>query len=67
MTRADLSLDTVIKAHVLRVFELEGRNKTRAARALGIDRRTLYRYLIRSEAFATSSAFAFQSGSSARR
>jgi transcriptional regulator of acetoin/glycerol metabolism len=41
----DLRLESAIRAHVLRVYELSGRNKTEAARLLGIDRTTLYRYL----------------------
>jgi DNA-binding NtrC family response regulator len=42
---ADLSLAAVERAHVDRVLSASGGNKAAAARALGIDRRTLYRHL----------------------
>jgi transcriptional regulator with PAS, ATPase and Fis domain len=38
-------LASIEKAHVLEILSREGGNKTRAARALGIDRRSLYRLL----------------------
>ena len=41
----NLSLAAVERAHVDRVLEASGGNKAAAARALGIDRRTLYRHL----------------------
>lgn len=41
----DWSLDTAIREHALMVLGVKGGNKTEAARALGIDRRTLYRWL----------------------
>jgi DNA-binding NtrC family response regulator len=40
-------LASIEKAHVLDVLRREGGNKARAARALGINRRTLYRLLER--------------------
>jgi two-component system response regulator HydG len=40
-----LPLDEVEKRYVLRVLQLVGDNRSRAAAALGIDRRTLYRRL----------------------
>jgi len=40
-----LSLAAVERAHVDRVLSASGGNKAAAARALGIDRRTLYRHL----------------------
>ena len=38
-------LDEIERAHVIEVLQREGGNKARAARALGIDRRSLYRLL----------------------
>jgi DNA-binding NtrC family response regulator len=38
-----LSLDALTKLHVIRVLKETGGNKVRAAKILGIDRRTLYR------------------------
>jgi DNA-binding NtrC family response regulator len=39
------NLDELERAHVIEVLKREGGNKARAARALGIDRRSLYRLL----------------------
>ncbi len=39
------SLEEVERAHILRVLDIVGGNKTQAARALGLDRKTLYRKL----------------------
>jgi DNA-binding NtrC family response regulator len=44
-----LTLDQMERRHIDRVLKLEHGNKTRAAKLLGIDRRTLYRKLGRSE------------------
>ncbi|MDB4671470.1 sigma-54 dependent transcriptional regulator [Pirellulaceae bacterium] len=38
-------LDTINKMHVVKTYESCGQNKTKAARALGINRRSLYRLL----------------------
>jgi len=43
------SLEEVRKAHVLRMLEAFGRKQGHAARALGIDRKTLSRWLMRWE------------------
>jgi DNA-binding NtrC family response regulator len=43
----DHSLDAAIRRHVLATLKIELGNKTRAARVLKIDRRTLYRMLDR--------------------
>lgn len=40
-----IDLATVTRAHVLAVLEKHAGNKARAARALGINRRSLYRLL----------------------
>jgi len=40
-------LDDVVRYHVARVYEAYGRNKTKAAIALGVDRKTLQRHLAR--------------------
>ncbi|MBC7387561.1 MAG: sigma-54-dependent Fis family transcriptional regulator [Cryobacterium sp.] len=42
-TEAKASLETVERAHILRVLEETGYNKSRASDILGIDRATLYR------------------------
>ena len=41
----DLDLDTLTRDHVLETYRKHSNNKARAARALGIGRRTLYRLL----------------------
>lgn len=41
------TLKQVQRAHVLQVLAEQNGNKTHAARALGVDRRTLYRWLAR--------------------
>jgi hypothetical protein len=45
-----VSLEDLTRAYILAVLESFGGNKTRAARILGIDRRSLYRWLARIEA-----------------
>jgi DNA-binding NtrC family response regulator len=45
--RAGSDLDSVERSHILRVVEAERGNKARAARALGVSRRKLYRLLER--------------------
>jgi DNA-binding NtrC family response regulator len=40
-----LTLDEVERAHIRRILEASGGNKTQAARVLGVDRKTLYRKL----------------------
>jgi DNA-binding NtrC family response regulator len=48
LTNSDTSkLDTIERAHILQVLKQEQGNKSRAARALGIHRRKLYRLLER--------------------
>ena len=42
---ADLSLDSALRAHVLRVYESTGRNQRQTARLLGISRGKLARHL----------------------
>jgi DNA-binding NtrC family response regulator len=42
---SDDDLATVERAHVLEILKREGSNKSRAARALGVNRRSLYRLL----------------------
>ena len=41
----DLDLETLNRIHVEETYERCGKNKTKAARALGINRRSLYRLL----------------------
>ena len=48
------SLFDAERSHVLRAVQQFGGNKTRAAALLGIDRRTLYRRLMRYEAARSS-------------
>lgn len=43
----DETLETLIKSHVLNVYRNKGYNMMQTARALGIGRTTLYRYLRR--------------------
>ncbi len=47
MPRTSQSLDEIEKAHIVEVLQRENGNKARAARALGIHRRKLYRLLER--------------------
>jgi DNA-binding NtrC family response regulator len=49
-----MSLVDLQRSHVLRAVEQVGGNKTRAAALLGIDRRTLYRRLVRYESAGSS-------------
>ena len=44
-----LSLDQIEKRHIQRALKNANGNKTQAAKALGVDRRTLYRKLERYE------------------
>jgi DNA-binding NtrC family response regulator len=44
---ATLSMETVERRHVIRVLEAHGGNRTRAAKVLGLDRKTLQRKLER--------------------
>jgi two-component system response regulator HydG len=44
---ATLSMETVERRHVMRVLEAQGGNRTRAAKILGLDRKTLQRKLER--------------------
>jgi DNA-binding NtrC family response regulator len=46
--KAPVSLDDLEQAYIRRVLESRGGNKAEAARVLGINRRTLYRMLVRS-------------------
>ncbi len=39
----DLTLETVERRHILRVLDMEGGNKSAAARILGVSRKTLER------------------------
>jgi len=41
------SLENVIKSHILKSYELSGKNKSRAANKLGITVKTLYNHLDR--------------------
>ncbi len=45
MKATDVDLDTLTRDHVLETYQRHANNKARAARALGIGRRTLYRLL----------------------
>jgi DNA-binding NtrC family response regulator len=47
-SQAPVSLEDLERAYVRRVLESHGGNKAEAARVLGINRRTLYRMLVRS-------------------
>jgi two-component system response regulator HydG len=47
-----VSLDELEQRYIARVIQLLGGNKARAARLLGLDRRTLYRKLERSDGHA---------------
>lgn len=47
MSAEDFRLETAIRAHVVRVYELTGCNKSETARLLRIDRTTLYNMLAR--------------------
>jgi len=56
-TRNEISrLDEIEKAHIVEVLQRENQNKARAARALGIHRRKLYRLLERYELHAPDAA-----------
>jgi transcriptional regulator with PAS, ATPase and Fis domain len=44
-TQEDVSLASIVKAHILKVYEENGRNKLRASKKLGISNRTLYNHL----------------------
>ncbi len=44
-SNADIDLETLNKLHVVQTYEKCGKNKTKTARALGINRRSLYRLL----------------------
>jgi DNA-binding NtrC family response regulator len=44
-TNGELDLDTLNRLHVVQTYERCAKNKTRTARALGINRRSLYRLL----------------------
>ena len=46
-----LTLDQVSRLHVLRVLEACGGSRSNAARVLRIDRKTLYRNLVRWQIF----------------
>ena len=41
----NVDLETLNRLHVLKIYERYEKNKTRTARALGINRRSLYRLL----------------------
>jgi transcriptional regulator with PAS, ATPase and Fis domain len=45
ITGSDLDLETLNKLHVAQTYEQCGRNKTKTAKALGINRRSFYRLL----------------------
>jgi len=45
LKRTDVDLETLNKLHVVQTYERCDKNKTKAARALGINRRSLYRLL----------------------
>lgn len=44
-TEEDVLLSSVVKAHILKVYEESGRHKTKASRKLGISIKTLYNHL----------------------
>ena len=45
LKKTDVDLETLNKLHVVQTYERCDKNKTKAARALGINRRSLYRLL----------------------
>ena len=45
INNGDVDLDTLNRLHVVQTFERCGKNKTKTAQALGINRRSLYRLL----------------------
>ncbi len=50
-TNGEVDLDTLNRLHVLQTYERCDKNKTRTARALGINRRSLYRLLEKFEIY----------------
>lgn len=41
----DMTIASVVKAHILKVYEENGKNKARTSKKLGISNRTLYNHL----------------------